>query len=811
MKFNFRKIASVLTSAVMLSSTVGLAAAANYPAPYVQGGNADVAIVWGSTSAQSDLVAVTDITSNLQATLAKQTVTSSGSSGTSVSGGDFVKLAKSSDNVNLGNSAYDVFGATVNDDDLSSLLMDGTYLNDENTEYDYEQKVNLGSNLNLSFFADSDYKSKEPTVGIKLGSNKFVLNYTVDFTTDAESDVTSSDLVDFETTDLNILGRKYYVLDAKNGSTAAYFGKFTFLDSADTGIATEGETTTIQVGDKSYDVSINFIGSSTVKLDVNGQVTNTLSEGETYRLTDGTYVGVKDILYNSKDAGISKVEFSLGSGKLEIESGSDIELNDESISGLKGWVVRGSASADKQTLDKIVIQWHTDDEEFVTSEESLEMPGFKALKLSMGEFYTPAKEVTKISYDGDDSIEIEAPIKDGTARFNILYANATGDFVGIGKDSDELLSTHPSSALLFNQTGASNNVDRWFVASYATSSDAESYLLSASITESNNKNRTTIKNEVTGQNVCEDKVAGDTCNIGDVSLTIVTVYKTGADKWVNFSAGTGVSFNTLFTKDGLNISLPFKSDNVGDNDLAYGAINFTTGAVAGHSPVSFYVFMTEEDKDDDNSEGNVFNVTLDDDSDNDVHVSAIGSGQTALEVPGSDDDTVTRVVSDLGTKITKLVSSDKGIAEIEYSGGESYADILLTAPSASVSSGSGSGGSVKELGSVSVKDSEVSSVSGKNLVVVGGSCVNSVAAELLGGAYCGADFESKTTVGAGSFLIKTYSRSGGKIATLVAGYNAGDTSNAAKYLTTQTVDTTVGKAYVGTSATSAGLMTSESA
>ena len=46
----------------------------------------------------------------------------------------------------------------------------------------------------------------------------------------------------------------------------------------------------------------------------------------------------------------------------------------------------------------------------------------------------------------------------------------------------------------------------------------------------------------------------------------------------------------------------------------------------------------------------------------------------------------------------------------------------------------------------------------------------------------------------------------GKIALVVAGYDVSDTVNAAKYLRTQKVDTSAGKAYVGTTSTSAELM-----
>jgi hypothetical protein len=74
---------------------------------------------------------------------------------------------------------------------------------------------------------------------------------------------------------------------------------------------------------------------------------------------------------------------------------------------------------------------------------------------------------------------------------------------------------------------------------------------------------------------------------------------------------------------------------------------------------------------------------------------------------------------------------------------------------------------------------------------------------------CGADFTAMSGgVGSGQFLIQAFNSpySSGKVALLVAGYDAQDTINSAKYLTTQTVDTAVGKKYVGTSATQATLV-----
>ncbi len=159
----------------------------------------------------------------------------------------------------------------------------------------------------------------------------------------------------------------------------------------------------------------------------------------------------------------------------------------------------------------------------------------------------------------------------------------------------------------------------------------------------------------------------------------------------------------------------------------------------------------------------------------------------------------------VGSALASVIKLDEGptqqTAEITYHGGESYNTAYLTS-AAATSSSSSSG----EAGVMTVKDSNVASVAGKNLVVVGGSAINSVAASLLGGAYSGAMFTSATGVGAGQFLIQSFNRNG-NTALLVAGYNAADTEKATTYLLNNNVNTTIGNKMVGTSATSATVVT----
>jgi hypothetical protein len=173
----------------------------------------------------------------------------------------------------------------------------------------------------------------------------------------------------------------------------------------------------------------------------------------------------------------------------------------------------------------------------------------------------------------------------------------------------------------------------------------------------------------------------------------------------------------------------------------------------------------------------------------------------------SSDSDITQDIDWYGTLTTKSAAdSDQKTATISYPDTQIYANIFVGAVDSVVTTTGGSA-SASSLGEVLVKDSEVSSVSSKNLIIVGGSCINSAAANVLGGAHCGASFTTATGVGANQFLIESFGDkyTAGKIALVVAGYEVADTVNAATYLRTKIIDTAAGTKYIGTSATSAEL------
>jgi hypothetical protein len=188
-----------------------------------------------------------------------------------------------------------------------------------------------------------------------------------------------------------------------------------------------------------------------------------------------------------------------------------------------------------------------------------------------------------------------------------------------------------------------------------------------------------------------------------------------------------------------------------------------------------------------------FGVTLDD--------------ADALDIQVAGTDVSTRDVGGVMDYYGIIVSDVSGGPESDANSDELHLSVPSDQVYATVSAvAGGDAETTGDAGIMTVKDNAVSTVAGRNLIVVGGSAINTVAAELLGGAYSDAEFTSMTGVGAGEFLIQSFSR-GGKTALLVAGYNAADTTKAATYLINEDVSTVVGTKMVGTSATSAELIT----
>jgi hypothetical protein len=779
MKFSFKKILTVAATAVMLGGTV---AAAAYPMPFVTDGSATGAVVVGANAATQDWAAAVDLQQNLNS----QVTSSAGS--TSVTGGDNVQLQRSTDKFNLMNN-MSTFYSKIDESELGTVLAKGVYTNDAHDDFDYTQEIILGADLQLSHFLNSDFNDDKPIIGFDLNSDDLILNYTLKFTPD-DAQGTDATWTGITGSYLPILGKQYFVLTMTNTTTTNH--KITLLDSAISGSLGEEESISLDVDGTPYDVSVDYIDSDSVMLNINGEITDALTAAQTQKLGDGSYVGVKEVSSQGYAGGVSNVKFSIGSGKLVLENTKEVEINNEKLSATK-YAVENSdetleheitsfiSAAVSTDLDSIVLQWKIKDDTWIAPGTDLSMPGFESIKLSMGGFNTDKAEVTNLKGDSN-TFSIKTQVTDGELDLDLFYLNSSSTGIaGLGKDATHKLVTSDvtgttSTPVIINLDESLNN---YFVVTWISGDDSETYAYKLGEVDEDNNNATVLTSITGGSDITIDQ-EGQYETEGNVKFMLDFAeeeFPSGskANVTLNLTAASSgnVYSNRIVTAEGLEMSLPTLQ-----NTTATGNYNISINAT--NEPTSWTQMFDEENKDETISGGPQFNATYAFSGTDGLEISAL-VGVTVRETESNSDlweGYVSSGTSDLAT----MVLHDKptsGLNELDitYHGTEAYADVFITESSAVVSAGNGDGESV-----IVVKDNEVSSVADKNLVVIGGSCINTVAAKILGSdsPVCGEDFSALTNVGANQFLIKvvTSPYNADNIAMLVAGYEAADTTNA---------------------------------
>ena len=577
---------------------------------------------------------------------------------------DIVFLSKSSDRWNLGER--NPFIGTIDNDDLSEYLTDGQLESGE----DYEQTILVNYVPNTfkygrfypGLFRDSDYEEavgfndNTPTLGFQISSSTWILNYTLEFINDVQN---------IKGKTIPLLGRKYDVIDYSSVNK-----KLILIDSLYKNSLYEGETTTVS----GHEISIGYLDSNEVKFIVDGQnipSTGSLMEGQTHKLSDGTYIGVIDIRKQDIVNSPGFVSFSLGQGRLEITSGSDIKMNSDTITGIKGFIhLSYSTTTIAKPIDKIVIEWKTDDETFLTTEKELVIPRFNNLKFNMPDFKTSVKEITDINYDSDTSMKLQVPLKDGIATFNFVYLDSNGLIGGLGKGVDQRLAIGSNTLTFYEKKGpvpSAQPYHSYFVASYRSpqhyQNPSESYLLRAKVTfdSGDNRNEVTIDKNVAGAWVeaCGGKILNDDCDIGVVTFTITSIqYTSGGDESVSLTAGPNVYFDRVYTKEGMEIVFPYEKSVVGKSSID--------------------LILRSEDKDENLGIGGTYNLNIGANLEKDISVLKIIGGSTEGWEIGNSDSFRYIQYTPLATEVIHYTSANQDTARIIYHGDESSAEVYLS-------------------------------------------------------------------------------------------------------------------------------------
>jgi hypothetical protein len=913
MKFNYKKISAIVASTIMAGMTFGFAAAAAYPAPFISGGTANVAIVYGTGTGVStlDLVNAGYIQSNLQSKM-----------GTS-SGGDET-VAGEAKSLNSGSNLLYLLDklsenvATITKNDLPTVLADGKFVDDAGTTWEFEQTITVGTSTTNRFsFGNSDNDFDDPALMLELATSTSSPMYTWTLSWDKATNLTATDS---EGQEITLFGKTYTVGTSSDSDTLILLGG----SGAETVYV--GETVPILVEGVTYQVTLDGLSSAATtvaSITINGE-TKTMTEGQTKTyVVDGKEIDVyAKTVFRTGDSGEGHVEVELGADKLTFETTNAVQYGSDNTD-IEGTLVTITGGVNAMTKMTIAVAAADSDENHVLVGESFTDPVFKTLKLefnsvSEGPTFTgeadTGRTLVELDTGGNRELQVVLTDKSGTVKtvpftYNaVLQDDASNPFVVVEgnnlTDDDYFILnsgdyqhlmvvskvnlasittsdieiedvftgtkyllenkdfTHGQNVTINSQTYVLTNTTSEDTSAggfkiesadaYATTHrDVFPYIelvagqdfpRLAFVNTSNKINDDTgdVVTAVANGTAVNGRIYNlptgtiqfrltDNCVVNAVTCAVntstVEYSSTATDGTAGTWTATGIGENIT---SGATVYGNYTTLKVGEGAYTFGFTHgnpitgafvtldnvtvddtftaSTTSATALDSIITKPVLMFIEDKD--KSDADARNVilinTTDDGTYSELNNFAF-SGASQYDSETWDNNKLVGYLTDYGTYALKdTTDTNIALGSLSYGDAQMYANVYLAEASASITTG-GTGGT-GTLGDVLVKDSEVGNVATKNLIVVGGSCINSAAATLVGGTKCGAAWTTATGVGSGQFIIKGYATSSltSKIALLVAGYEAADTANAATYLRTKAVDTS--KAYKGTSATSAELI-----
>ena len=362
MKINFKKIGTVLGSALMVGATVGMAAATTYPAPFVENGAANVAIVVGSNAALSDAVAATSISSDLASALAAQTATGGSTSTTTVSG-EAKAVETSSQPLYLGDYMNGT-KETFSKDQLPTLLASGKVTDDDGKEYTYELKLDVPNTKVI--YGETPDNLAEPVVYVDFDGTSINYDFKIIFPTA----VNTTKLTDEAIT---LFGKDYVFSGSTSDLTTS---KVVLFEKSTPVTINDGESTEVE----GHTISVAVEDSTTATITVDG-VSESKTEGWSGKI-NGVDIYLKNVV-GPNVAGSSRfVELYLNSNKLTLENGQEVTVGSEDIDGTS--VSFTNSSGKVSEIDITVTPYSLDDSiKYLKKGDTFTDPVFGSVKFAL--------------------------------------------------------------------------------------------------------------------------------------------------------------------------------------------------------------------------------------------------------------------------------------------------------------------------------------------------------------------------------------------------------------------------------------------
>ncbi len=818
-----KRLFAVSAGAAMLGATAMGAMAADlneYPDMFVTDGVFNGVFVVGAAAQAIDNLAMTDIATSMY-------VAGSGSGTTTTVSGDAWMVESGSDvlefSESFGPSTHGVVDF-LDDSDLNALA-DAELSNSKGT-FAYEQFLYFDNAVINTTYAEDDEDLTD--LFLKVPDNTLFARYELNFLEAAKSDVDTSEndqLDDFEDKRITMFGKSYNIVKAVSGSDLITESvTLTLMAGSVSEALQEGETATYNIGGKDYEVALTFTDSSNrAKFTVNGESTPLMDEGDTETLSDGTVLGLSKVLYQDYAGGIHRADFFLGADKLELKdtnitaggSSNELSFNDETIDGadveITGAVLtEHTSSADGELeIDKIVVNMTSQDDYYIGAGETLSGQAEVEEKgLLFGDW--------DIRFDGMNSgvgtDMIKLSDSAAEAEYEVTFTNIKGD-------TASLPFTYSASGTNLRLGDKNDNLtlsrldihdEQYFILNDDTDQDSVTHIVQYKGADDQSKSdpRVDFRILTTGETVKRPITfaktrASATLQLSGTTYTIQnsttgTLGGTATKDWgIEVTGGSETNSSGVYGAATDSVTYYNKNYLIGMGgakiELTQLYTNTSVGSSwrgqypSGSGNVSMNVSLIDSDMIDDRATAPymVANATVTA-SGGEVDLTNVAGGTAVAFASPDDDDDNSYAWSINGAWIKHNSPSGSGTTadnlEIEWP--QQLRSVMAYVTSGAVTTGKKRTGNLQQVQVVDATklDSEVSSVTAQNIISVGGPCVNTVSAELMGNpSDCTAGFTP------GRAKIKLY-ENGGNVAMVVAGFSGADTRLAGKVIAHRAAD-----------------------
>ncbi len=848
-----RKAVTLGSGAALVGSTLMGALAydlADYPDNFVVDGMFDGKIVVGERAATADVLGAIDISASLQAaSITEETVEIPGVAGEVSLEGDAFEIDAGSDMLEIREPLGDVYD-TLTVSELEAL--EGGQITTDEGSTDYYQYLRFGgttANTALQDVAVNYVEDEDDVLGdfLVIDDNAPFFEWEIEFTEGIESeDDATNNLEDLEDEVFNIFGTEFTIVDTTlDAGRVDLTLEFMAGDISDT--LREGETRVYSIDGVDYEVTLVFVSdpsaggtsaTNEAKFSVNGELTDSMRDGDTDVLSGGLEIGVRDLLVNSREGVVS---FFLGASKITFRDTitqdalfySGVEITEENIEDAEVSIRGNNVSSTSYEITNIKYRLTADASvgstiyvppgmgvrEFLDEPEGLLSPTFDVMYQGLT---TPEVYPVEIDSQSDHSYEFTATNIRGKTYSGVplLTAKETGKW---GDDDDDFWFTEPNvagvagySSILLNATDTHFFIgdDDYFVLSEndianADEKDDSSILRYEDIDTS--ERILSFSDMSTGET---REVSYTTTTGGRIGNEIIGVAENLVVEGNSYTVWVGnASMNSLAyplmidldgdtALDGIQVGFTVKGGATVNFDNTGGGITPASSQSANSNRTTTSVNMSiavPGEQFDDSSRtpsGEFFNWTISVNTGTDVvdvtsasagyvgPLATSGNTWSAFNLVNDDsDDDYDRGMTDYGILIESYDptgTNDAGELTLHVPSQQRRAQVFVTA--GTVEASAGGAGSIKAdkvnplAVGIAVLDRDAPALGDENLIIIGGPCANTVAADFMDNpTECVEGFEE------GKAMIKA-EEYGSTVALLVAGYTAQDTQGASRVL-----------------------------